>query len=251
MPGKRGRPKGSKMQYIIPNKPQTDADKGKILARLPQGSRVFVRNASGTRKYREHADVRPSDTIIFKKDGTPVIMKKRPGRKAEKKKKKIKLKPADDKVAAVIESRDEFIEKDPLVLEAKKNCDSPQVLQETVARLSEVASSLAFERKEAERKGEGTSMIARREVAALVALRDASLKRIDQRLRKQEIDLESLAFRNLFIHMVETFMDAMDRVGVPEKEADSVIANVSKLVDTEEWKSSAIKTIQGGRSMVH
>lgn len=143
----------------------------------------------------------------------------------------------------------DFIEQDPLVRAARASADSAEVFQEVVHRLTEVASSIAYERLEAQRKGQPVSIVARREVAALVAVRDASLKRIDQRLRKQEIDLESLAFRNLFVYMVKTFTGAMDAVGIPATEIDTVVSYLSKEVDTEEWKNHALKSIAGGNSV--
>ena len=97
--------------------------------------------------------------------------------------------------------------------------------------------------------GKDSSMIARREVSALVAIRDASLKRIDQRLRKQEIDIDSLAFRNLFVFMVRTFTEAMDAVGIPTGEIENVVSQLSKEVDTEEWKNSAIRSMSGHTSV--
>ena len=175
-------------------------------------------------------------------------MRGRPGRLTED---RIKLEAASAEIAEVNRQREEHLSGDPLVQAARLNSDSPDVLQETIHRLTEVASSIGFERREAQRKGEATSMIARREVAALVAVRDASLKRIDQRMKKQEIDLESLAFRNLFVYLVRTFTEAMDGVGVPEQEIDAVVAYLSKEVDSEDWKNLAIKAIQGAATAIH
>lgn len=249
--GRRKKAQGEqgRNNYIIPDVPQSQKDKTSILAELPRGSRVYVQEEGGKMRYRETAEVRDSDTIIYKKStGTPVIMRGRPGRLSEE---RIKLEAANAETAEVNRQREESIAGDPLVKAARVNSDSPDVLQETVVRLTEAAAALRFEREEAQRKGEATSMIVRREVAALVAVRDASLKRIDQRLRKQEIDLESLAFRNLFVFLVHTFTQAMDQAGVPANDVDAVVALLSKEVDTEEWRNSATKSIQGGLSVVH
>jgi hypothetical protein len=234
--------------YIVPENPQSPRDKELILSEVPRNSRIYVREEGGNLRYKELAKVRDSDTIIYKKDGSPVLMKGRPGRLSEE---RIKLEAASAEVAEINLQRDEHLADDPLVQAARLNADSPDVLQQTVHRLAEVASSLAFERREAQRKGEPTSMIARREVAALVAVRDASLKRMDQRLKKQEIDLESLAFRNLFVFLVRTFTQSMDAVGIPEQEIDSVISFISKEVDSEEWKNSAVQAIKGVASALH
>ena len=244
---KRNKSKGLH-NYIIPENPQSPRDKELILSEVPRNSRVYVQEEGGNLRYKEQGRIRDSDTILYKKDGTPVLMKGRPGRMSED---RLKLEAASAEVAEVNRQREEYLLSDPLVRAARASADSPEVLQETVQRLTEVASDIAFERKEAQRKGESTSMIARREVAALVAVRDASLKRMDQRLKKQEIDLESLAFRNLFVYLVRTFTEAMDGVGIPGEEIESVIAYLSKEVDSEEWKNSALQAIKGATTAIH
>lgn len=228
--------------YVVPDAPQSPRDKELILAEQPRNTRVYVKEEGGKLRYKELSQVRDSDTLIYKKNGDPVLMRGRPGRMSED---RIKLEAANSEVAEINRQREDYLAQDSLVQAAKINSDSPDVLSETIIRLTEVASTIAFERQEAHRTGTATSIIARREVAALVAVRDASLKRIDQRLRKQEIDLESLAFRNLFVYMVRTFTEAMDATGIPATEIDSVVSYLSKEVDTEEWKNSALKSMSG------
>lgn len=141
------------------------------------------------------------------------------------------------------EEIEKFCESDPLVQSIRKDYASVDVLKETLIRLAEISAVISYERKEAVANGESGSLIARREITALTALRDATLKMIDQRLKQQEIDLDSVAFINLLKFVVNTFQEAMSKAGVPVNEQRSVMANLSKMVDAEDWKLNARKVM--------
>jgi hypothetical protein len=236
---KRGKGIRKNLGLIIPKKAQSARDKSLILADLPpEVTKICVVDIGNNQKWRNLSEVRDSDKIVFKANGSPNVMRGRPGRKSHE---QIKLEAISPEVEEINRQREVFRQKDSLVKAAETSVASPKVLQETIVRLTEIASALAFERKEAQRKGELTSIIARREVTALVAVRDASLKLADQRLKKQEIDLDSLAFKKLLVHLARTFQESMRDAGVPIEEQKNVLARLSKAVDTEEWKNRALK----------
>lgn len=140
---------------------------------------------------------------------------------------------------------EEFIKRDPLVQSINIDYSSVNVLKETLVRLAEISSVIAFERREAIVNGEASSLIARREITALTALRDATLKMIDQKLKQQEIDMDSTPFRNLVRFMAETFQESMNKAGIPFNEQRSVMSSLSKLIDQADWKSSVAKAMTG------
>lgn len=134
-----------------------------------------------------------------------------------------------------------YCDSDPLLQAIKEDYASVEVLRETLIRLAEISAIISYERKEALFRGESVSLIARREITALTALRDATLKMIDQRLKQQEIDLESSIFRNLLVYLVRTFQESMTKSGIPINDQKIVISNLSKSVDQDEWKLTAKK----------
>lgn len=198
----------------------------------PQVSHVKVLDSRHNIRWRGVGSLREDDVLIFESSGNLCVKQ----------------------VEVSVEYQEylDFMESDSLVSATKeKGIDSPMVINEAMARLSEVASSLSYERKKAQLAGQSASMIARREVTALVAIKDTALKRIDQRLRKQDIDLDSLAFRQLFVFIVQTFQEAMENCGVAHEDISSVISELSTAVDTEEWRAIALKVVQGDHSTTH
>jgi hypothetical protein len=236
--------------YIIASFPQSAETKRLLLSETPPGAKVYVQSITGRLWYEVREKVQDSDTLVLNKRGKVIFMKGKPGRPLPVPPappvKSAPVKSAPVKTAPSVSDVDKFVQLDPLVRAARTNSDSPQVLSETIIRLTEIASMLAKERSESIRNGESISATARREVSTLIAVRDASLRRVDQRLRKQEIDLDGVPFKNLYVFIIRTFANAMDAVGMPSTEIDNVLSQVGKEVDTPEWKQRALKELQGG-----
>lgn len=229
-------------QGLYVPEPQTREEKIELITSLEEApARINVCTASGCSKWRKPAEVLESDIIVLKKkDDSPSTMGRAPGNAQEN----LELPVIDMELERIKKVREEFIRKDALVRTARTNLDDPiSILRETQIKLTENAASLTFARMEAERKGEESSMIAKRELAALRAIRDLALRREDQKLKKQEIDLGSLTFKNMLSVMISTFFTAMVEGGLTQDEANTIINGLAKKLDSEEWQSRMSKAI--------
>ena len=108
----------------------------------------------------------------------------------------------------------------------------------------EESAALAFERMEAERRGEKTSQISVRRVNALKAVGDTWLKKKEV-ISSKSIDLDSKSFGIVFGHIAETFRRACDEAGLRPEMTDTIFAEFGKLVDEQEWKTEAIAKMEG------
>jgi hypothetical protein len=132
---------------------------------------------------------------------------------------------------------------DEVLDSTKKNPDSENVLTKVLVGLAEESASLAFEREEAERRGEPTSQISVRRVNALKAVGDTWIKKKEM-LSSKSLDLESKAFKRVFGFIAETFRKACDEAGVRPEQAESVFASFGKMVDEPDWLADAKKSME-------
>jgi len=222
---------------------------------IPVGaSRVKVEDELGKTIWRKPAEVLPTDTISLNpKTGEPFVMYSNPGRGS----------PASNPSAPVPQTASQppmyhtpqaainnlnqrkfsKLDTDIVYGQVRQNPESSDVLTRVIEGLSEEAASLAFEREEAERKGEPTSQISLRRVNALRAVGDTWIKKREL-LSSKSIDLESKAFRKLFGHIAETFRRACDESGCRPELAESIFATFGKLVDEQEWIADAKKAME-------
>lgn len=196
--------------------------------------RVKVTDEKGKTRYRDLDKVADTDVIQTKKDGSPVLMMTKPGRRETKS----KAGPASAVVAHLMAQKQAAIGNDPLLSAVQDNPESLEVLKHSMVVLAEEASSIGFERKEAERQGDPTSQISSRRINAVKALVDTFLKRQDQ-ITNKSIDMDSGPFLSLMGYVMETFRGAMVDTGVKEDTIKVVFARFSKAADSEEWKSEA------------
>jgi len=240
------RKKGGKNAGLtIPKKPQSLEEKRTILAGLSKEvQRINVVDEKGKTKWRPLADLRDEDIIIFKSDGTPNVQRGEPGRRPQKKV-HVDIKPANAMVEELGRQRQKFLANDPLRRSIEGDFESVNVLRQVMLKLAESAASIEFEIGEAVRLGTPVSQLARRHSIILTSLRDASVKRIEQKLKNQEVDLESSAFRAIFVLVVETLRDAMVRSGVDAEMISLVLSEFASEVETEEWRSKALQGQRG------
>lgn len=206
----------------------------KLLAKVPDGAtRIQVKTEMGKIKYKDIADLADSDEIQVKSDGTPIVMMQKPGRKKD-----VTLDPATPEVAEAIRRKNETIEADAILEVARENPESPDVLQQIMLALGEEAASIGFERQEAERKGEETSLISNRRISALKAIGDTWLKRKEQ-IASRGVDLESPAFKVLFEYIMGTFRGALEDAGLQGEMVETVFAKLASLLNDESWEAEA------------
>jgi hypothetical protein len=216
------------------SKGQTKAGKASILAKAPADStRVRVLDEFGKEKYRALDAVLDTDTIDVKKDGTPVVMKGKPGRKGNPRNAPV----ANQAVADAIRRKDEILDEDQVLNAAKEAPESSEVLHQVMIQLAEEAASLKFERAEAERKGDGTSNISQRRARILQAVGDTWLKRKAQ-LTTQGLNLDGPEFQAVFSLISETFKDSMLEAGARPEMVETVFAKFAGKL-TDEWQVEA------------
>jgi hypothetical protein len=195
---------------------------------IPKGAtRVQVKNEYGKSVWKKPSEIKPTDSIqINPKTGEAYVMFGTPGSPSS---------------APNIntQSSNPSVNLNNLQSRKKSKVNSDKVLEET----KKAPASLAFEREEAERRGEATSQISLRRVNALRAVGDTWLKK-KEIMSSKSIDLESKAFKKLFGHIAETFRKACDEAGVRPELAESVFATFGSLVDDPEWIIDAKKAME-------
>lgn len=212
---------------------------------IPNGAtRVQVKNEYGKLVWKAPADISPEDTVqinpktgeAYVMYGTPGVPSSAPNVTAQKNNSSVSLNNLQSRKKSKISS-------DKVLEETKKAPESENVLTQVLVGLAEESASLAFEREEAERRGEATSQISLRRVNALKAVGDTWLKK-KEIMSSKSIDLESKAFKKLFGHIAETFRRACDEAGVRPELAESVFATFGSLVDDPEWMMDAKKAME-------
>ena len=212
--------------------PKKSPSKKTLLASIPSdATRVKVRDEFGATKWRELDAIFDTDELLLK-DNAPITMKGKPGRKAA-----TKLEPSTEATAEVIRQKNLALSKDPISKLAECSPESPDVLHEVMKAMSEEAASIAFERREAERKGKETSNLSMRRINALKSIGDTWLRRKEQ-LAGKEVDMDSAVFKALFGFIMDTFKDSMSESGVRSEMVETVFAKMGSKLD-DDWTSEA------------
>lgn len=215
---------------------------------IPAGAtRVQVKDEYGKLIWKRTSEITSLDTIqINPKTGEAYVMFGNPGTPSSKisKNGQSTTSPSTSVNLNNLQQRKKTkIGGDKVLGETKSNPDSENVLTQVLVGLAEESASLAFEREEAERRGEATSQISVRRVNALRAVGDTWLKK-KEILSSKSIDLESKTFKKLFGHIAETFRRACDEAGVRPELAESIFATFGNLVDDPEWIMDAKKAME-------
>jgi hypothetical protein len=218
---------------------------------IPQGaSRVQVTDEYGKVIWRKPSDLKPTDRISYNpQTGEPIVMYGTPGKPSTQANASIQAaQPLPNATVSSIRTRrKDVIETDEVLEVARKSPDSSDLLSRVIEGLAEESASLAFERAEAERRGESTAQISIKRVQALKAVGDTWLKK-KEIISSKGVDLESPAFKIIFSHIAETFRKACDDSGLRPEMAESVFAEFGKLVDDPEWVKEALARVDKGKA---
>jgi hypothetical protein len=221
----------------------------------PGATRVQVEDEYGKLIWRKPSEVLATDTIrINFKTGEPYVMFGKPGTPSSN---NANTKPTPVNTPTSVGSpkaninqlqqrKKAKLNSDAVFDQTKKNADSSDVLTHVLVGLAEESASLAFEREEAERRGESTSQISLRRVNALRAVGDTWIKK-KELMSSKSIDLESKSFKKVFGHIAETFRKACDEAGVRPELAESVFATFGRMVDDPEWLTDAKKAMESDK----
>jgi len=221
---------------------------------IPKGAtRVQVSDEVGKLIWRKPTEIKSTDTIKFNPNtGEPFVMYGSPGKPSTQpahhqgSASGSTSTPAPNAVISAIKTRKkEQMDSDPLVETAKRNPDSSDLLSKVIEGLAEESASLAFERSEAERKGESTAQLSSKRVLALKAVGDTWLKK-KEIIASKGVDLDSPAFKIVFSHIAETFRKACDIAGVRPEMSESVFAEFGRLVDDSEWLKEVQNKMEKG-----
>ena len=214
---------------------------------IPKGAtRVQVTDEVGKVVWRKPSDVKDTDSIKFNPNtGEPFVMFGSPGKPSTQANASPTTPAPNATISAIKTRKKEALDKDPLVESAKKNPDSADLLSKVIEGLAEESASLAFERSEAERKGESTAQLSSKRVLALKAVGDTWLKKKEV-IASKGVDFDSPAFKIAFAHIAETFRKACDIAGVRPEMSESVFAEFGRLVDDSEWVKEIQNKIEKG-----
>lgn len=215
----------------------TAEERAQLLALLPQGiSRVRVTSAEGKQYYKAVPDILDTDTVDLTAAGKPIVMRNTPGRPVGS-----TVKPALPAVSKqaeeVSQAKDNHEALSDLVAITKQNSEADVVFHTLMNGLAVEITSLEFERREAERKGEDTSNISAKRVRAIKTMADAWLKK-RERVDSGTIDMEGVAFKALFSFMLETVRGAMGDSGMRPEHIETVFAKLSKRL-ADGWAEDA------------
>lgn len=204
---------------------------------------------SGRVLWRKPSDLKSSDRISYNpQTGEPIVMYGTPGKPSTQANPTIQAPPLPNATVSSIRTRrKDVIETDEVLEVARKSPDSSDLLSRVIEGLAEESASLAFERAEAERRGESTAQISIKRVQALKAVGDTWLKK-KEIISSKGVDLESPAFKIIFSHIAETFRKACDDSGLRPEMAESVFAEFGKLVDDPEWVKEALARVDKGKA---
>lgn len=218
----------------------------------PGATRVKVLDEVGRSVWRKPSELRPEDKFeVNTKTGEPVVMYGAPGKPSNQSAlaAPVFAPPSAGAPQATISHinarKATAFSQDEVLTATKKNSDSSDVLTGVLVGLAEESASLAFERQEAERRGEPTSQISLRRVNALKAVGDTWLKKKEV-MSSKGLDMESPAFKIIFGHIAETFRKACDDAGVRPEMAESIFAVFGRLVDDVDWIKEAKNKMEKG-----
>ena len=214
---------------------QTKEDRQYILDNLPEGTqRVQVIDPTGKQVYKRPEDVDVAlDEIMLASDGTPIVMRGKPGRKP-----KSQLNPITPQIGEITQARGEHIDHDPLRRETEKDAEGDGVLNAVIRAMAEEAAAIEFEREEAARHGQDTSAYSAKRARVLKAMADTWLKR-KTNLAGGIIDIDSPAFKALFGLLLETFKDAMVETGVRPEHIETIFSKLVDSLDGHTWRQEA------------
>ena len=213
---------------------QSREEKQYILDNLPAGvRRVQVLTSQGKQQYKTPEDVDlVTDEIMLSSDGSPIIMRGKPGRK-----KKTKLNPATPQIAQVCTARDDHLSSDSLVNTVKEDSESDKVLDAILSAMAEDAAVIDFEKEEAFRTGQDASNLSTKRARILKGMSDIWLRK-KALTEGGVIDIDSPVFKELFSLILETFREVLFDAGVPPEHVETIFAKLISAFD-DVWKEDA------------
>jgi hypothetical protein len=213
---------------------QSKERKEEILRSLPEGvRRVQVVSEDGKQQYKRPDEINlEKDEIMLSSDGSPIVMKGKPGRKP-----KAVLKPVSPAAALLCQARAEHLGADRLLETVSTDSESEKVIEGILSALAEDAAVIDFEKEEAFRNGQEASNLAGKRARILKGMSDIWLRKRSL-MEGGVIDLDSPMFKELFSLLLETFREVLFQSGVTEEHVETIFAKLISSFD-DVWKEDA------------
>jgi len=200
----------------------------RLLKMIPLGVwGVKVQDENGDFCFRDLASVLTTDVIQVKKDGEPITMVNKPGRKAVE-----KIEPQNAYAQALIQERDKSVTSNPIATSAQEDPDSLDVFNNLIKGMATGIAALEFEAEQAMRQGDSTVQILVKKMTAMRSTADLWIKRREQ-LSTRSIDMDSRAFKELFKFIMDTFRSALKISGIRQEKIENIFGNLSTLMNEE------------------
>lgn len=213
---------------------------------MPQDAkRVHVREEDGTIRWKTLSDVLDTDAICFK-NGKPMTMKSHPGRPSAHRSVPAPAglaqgmgQPVAPEIVRNNDRKKKSVASNPLYQQICADPYEDGILSQIMKELAEEAAALKFERKRADQTGKDPIALSVRRVATLQSMADTWFKRREQMATKA-VDLKSPAFARLYMYIVDTFVECMEKAGVEEATVSNVTLELSRLFkENKDWEAGA------------
>lgn len=135
------------------------------------------------------------------------------------------------------------IEQDPLVaLISSAGTDSPEMFSQLLLEMARSGAGMEADRRREVEPLRRTAISGKR-VATLKSMGDLMFKQ--KSMETSAIDMNSPAFRNLFVLLVETFILLMRDVSVSPEQERTIINRLQMKLSEEEWVKEARARMKG------
>jgi hypothetical protein len=179
------------------------------------------------------------DGEVVTYDSSTVTFKKKNKIRKRGRPKKVTMMPANEEARVKKREKDKQLDNDPLINQVQEDPDSLEVLDEVMRELAVENSSLAYERKEAERKGDETTHISSKKVTALKSLSDVYLQKRKE-LVDESFDFDSPRFEKLLEFFFSKVRTAARNAGLQDETIEILFDKIASLFDEDSnWKSEA------------
>ena len=185
----------------------------------PDVIRVKVWEADGGLRWKEIADVCRSDTMAYRTDGQPIVMKGKLGRKKGSR----KVIPSD------------AVPKQKLSTLVTTNPDSSLIIDKAMGMLADEIEGISKERDSIKKDGGTTLEYAVKLIRSLEEIGNLWLKR-KAALEASTLDLDSPAFKVFFKEMLEAFRGSLDSSNIKDELAAVVMNRLSDIMD-DGWET--------------
>lgn len=157
---------------------------------------------------------------------------------------KIKLMPKNPVVAQIDKERQEHFKNDPLLQMLASKPNSLDIMDLLMFELAREASSLQFERLEAERLGQETTVISSKKVTALKGVADIYFRKRDAILG-QAFDLKSSRFSKFIEWLLsEVVARAARNANLTSEQISILFDQIANAFDNEKWDQEALAFIK-------